>query len=215
MEIIKKNGYNKSKEVNYMLEMIKQLKKNMILFAAFYLILGIVLVVYPEASGIAICYLVGALAIAYGAIHLFIYFKSEVPVVAYRYDLVQGIIGIGVGIYIIFDPELLISTLPIVLGWIVIVDSIIKVQNSWDLKRMGYERWWMVLIGALITAIFGFMMVFYPFEAYFSVIIFVGISLIVNGICDLVTIFILTKKVKEFKEKAESIIIDTEEIDEE
>lgn len=198
-----------------MLEMIKELKKNMVLLAVFYLVLGIVLVAYPKASGIVICYLIGGLAIAYGIVHLVMYFKTKMPIVTYRYDLVHGIMGTGIGIYIIAVPEVLIGTLPVVLGLIVIIDSIVKIQNAWDLKRMGYERWWLVLVGALITVLFGILMVFYPFAAYLSVIIFVGISLIVNGICDLATIFILTKKVKEFKEKVENMVIDSEPINEE
>ena len=53
-----------------MLDMIKELKKNMILLAVFYLILGIILVLFPEGSGYAICYLIGGLTIIYGIFHL-------------------------------------------------------------------------------------------------------------------------------------------------
>lgn len=193
-----------------MLDMIKELKKNMILLAVFYLILGIILVLFPEGSGYAICYLIGGLTIIYGIFHLVLYQRTKSPFVTYRYDLVQGIIGLAIGIYVIIVPEILIETLPVVLGVVVMIDSIVKIQNAWDLKRMGYDRWWLVMIGALVTLVFGLLMVFYPFTVYLSVIVFVGISLIVNGVSDLITIFILNKKVKEFKSKVEDIIIDSD-----
>ncbi|WP_071441117.1 HdeD family acid-resistance protein [Traorella massiliensis] len=193
-----------------MLDMIKELKKNMILLAVFYLILGIILVLFPEGSGYAICYLIGGLTIIYGIFHLVLYQRTKSPFVTYRYDLVQGIIGLAIGIYVIIVPEILIETLPVVLGVVVMIDSIVKIQNAWDLKRMGYDRWWLVMIGALVTLVFGLLMVFYPFTVYLSVIVFVGISLIVNGVSDLITIFILNKKVKEFKSKVEDMVIDSD-----
>lgn len=193
-----------------MLDMIKELKKNMILLAVFYLILGIILVLFPEGSGYAICYLIGGLTIIYGIFHLVLYQRTKSPFVTYRYDLVQGIIGLAIGIYVMIVPEILIETLPVVLGVVVMIDSIVKIQNAWDLKRMGYDRWWLVMIGALVTLVFGLLMVFYPFTVYLSVIVFVGISLIVNGVSDLITIFILNKKVKEFKSKVENMVIDSD-----
>ena len=193
-----------------MLDMIKELKKNMILLAVFYLILGIILALFPEGSGYAICYLIGGLTIIYGIFHLVLYQRTKSPFVTYRYDLVQGIIGLAIGIYVMIVPEILIETLPVVLGVVVMIDSIVKIQNAWDLKRMGYDRWWLVMIGALVTLVFGLLMAFYPFTVYLSVIVFVGISLIVNGVSDLITIFILNKKVKEFKSKVEDIIIDSD-----
>ena len=193
-----------------MLDMIKELKKNMILLAVFYLILGIILVLFPEGSGYAICYLIGGLTIIYGIFHLVLYQRTKSPFVTYRYDLVQGVIGLAIGIYVIIVPEILIETLPVVLGVVVMIDSIVKIQNAWDLKRMGYDRWWLVMIGALVTLVFGLLMVFYPFTVYLSVIVFVGISLIVNGVSDLITIFILNKKVKEFKSKVEDMVIDSD-----
>lgn len=198
-----------------MLDMIKDLKRNMILLAIFYLILGLILVVFPKVSGYAICYLIGGLAIIYGVFHLILYQRTKSPFVNYRYDLVQGILGAAIGIYVIMVPEILIGTLPVVLGIVVMVDSIVKIQNAWDLKRLGYDRWWIVMIVAVISVVLGILMVFYPFAAYLSVIVFVGISLIINGISDLVTIFILSKKVKDFKSKVENMVIDSdaEEID--
>ena len=193
-----------------MLDMIKELKKNMILLAVFYLVLGIILVLFPEGSGYAICYLIGGLTIIYGIFHLVLYQRTKSPFVTYRYDLVQGIIGLAIGIYVMIVPEILIETLPVVLGVMVMIDSIVKIQNAWDLKRMGYDRWWLVMIGALVTLVFGLLMVFYPFTVYLSVIVFVGISLIVNGVSDLITIFILNKKVKEFKSKVEDMVIDSD-----
>ena len=120
-----------------MLDMIKELKKNMILLAVFYLILGIILVLFPEGSGYAICYLIGGLTIIYGIFHLVLYQRTKSPFVTYRYDLVQGIIGLAIGIYVMIVPEILIETLPVVLGVVVMIDSIVKIQNAWDLKRMG------------------------------------------------------------------------------
>lgn len=190
-------------EVIVMLELLKEAKKNMILLAVSCIILGLVLVVYPKVSGVVMCYLIGGFALVYGLVHLIAYIRARLPMMSYRYDLVQGIFGMAMGIYILMYPQTLIELLPVVLGLIVLVDSIVKIQHAWDLKRLGYEQWWIVLIGALAMIVLGFLMINYPFTAYLSIVMFTGMSLIVNGVVDLVTIIILNNKLKSFKDTVE------------
>lgn len=188
-----------------MLEMIKEIKKNMILLAIGCMVLGLVLLVYPKVSGIVICYLIGVLALAYGLVHLVAYARARLPMMSYRYDLVQAIFGVGIGTYVLLYPKTLIEMLPVVLGLIVLIDSIVKLQHAWDLKRLGYEEWWIILLGALVMIVLGLLMINYPFAAYLSIVMFTGMSLMVNGAIDLATIAVLSSKVKAFQDTVEHL----------
>lgn len=180
-----------------MFEKMKSIKRNFILLSLFYLILGIILVAYPDTSGKVICYMIAGFALVYGIFHLAAYFVNRIPF-NFRYDLIIGIIGVTIGIYFIVFPDVILRVLPMVLGMIVLVDGLVKVQTSLDLKNIHYDKWWIFMTIAVVAILLGILMIFYPFASMMSIIMFVGISLIANAIADLVHIFIISKKFKQF-----------------
>lgn len=197
-----------------MLEKIKEIRRNMILLSIFYLVLGFILVAYPDTSGAIICNVLASFILLYGIIHIVIHFVFREPFV-FKLDLIQGILGIGLGIYIFMFPEFIMTILPIVLGIIVILDSLMKIQSAYDLKSIGFIKWKYLLLGSCIALICGILMIFYPFASLLKIIQFVGLVLIFNGIYDLIHIVILSLKFKQHKKEAESNIIDEEPVEEE
>lgn len=202
------------KEANYMLEKIKEIKRNMILLSIFYLVLGFILVAYPDTSGAIICKVLASFIFLYGIIHIVIHFVFRVPFV-FKFDLIQGILGVGLGIYIFMFPDFIMTILPIVLGIIVILDSLMKIQSAFDLKSIGFVQWKYLLIVSCIALICGILMIFYPFASLLTIIQFVGFVLIFNGIYDLIHIVILSLKFKQYKKEVENNIIDEEPVEEE
>ena len=81
-----------------------------------------------------------------------------------------------------------------------------KLQNAFDIRKMGFDKWWVMLIMAVLVIITGFMMIFYPLASLLSIIVFMGIGLIFNGACDLIHVLIITIKYQNFKRKIEEEI---------
>lgn len=190
-----------------MLKKLKTFRNDMIVISLFSLVAGVMMVMYPETSGKFITYLIAILTMLYGAYHLILYLKHRIPFI-YPSELVKGIIGLCFGVLILIDPSVVMISLPIVLGLVVIMDGVNKLQNAFDIRRLEFTRWWIMLILSIVVIVLGFMMIFYPLSSLLSIIVFIGIGLIVNGVCDLIHVLIITFKFKSFKKKVEENIIE-------
>ena len=115
--------------------------------------------------------------------------------------LVIGIIAVALGIMMLIRPQYIVSILPILLGIFIILSSIMKIQNAIDLKRVDYPRWWLILVFALISIALGAILIWNPFAAASTLMMFVGASLCADGIMSLWSMFCLTRSVRRVEKK--------------
>lgn len=182
-----------------MKELIKDVKRDFLLIAIAGFVLGILVLLYPEGSGLIVCYICAGAVTVFGVLHIVSYFVNHSPEFIFRYDLAQGIIGLVLGIFLFARPELLLVILPMVFGVVVIVDSVIKLQNAFDYARMGYRFWWVVLILAAGTGVMGVLMLTNPFATSIILFRFIGVSLVVNALIDFWNVFYLSRQIKRVK----------------
>lgn len=198
-----------------MKELINSFKRDFLLLAVVELVAGILLLVYPDNAVKFICYICAGILLIYGLLHLISYFTHKISADITGYDLVQGIIGIAVGTFILASPEFLANIIIIVLGVSIIFESLIKLQNSFDLARMNYGLWWLLLIFAIATCVLGVLILVNPFETASMLMMFIGISLIVNAVIDFWNIFFVSKKIRNLKaalQDAKAIEIKAEDV---
>lgn len=185
-------------------KLLKEYKRNYIFLSIGYIVLGLLLLFFPETSGKIMCYILASFAAFFGITHLISYMNQKYPYETYRFDLVFGIIGIATGAIIFIKPELLLNFLPAVLGIIVFIDSIVKVQHAIDLKRMHFSSWWIVLVLALCMSGVGILMIMYPFSTFMTVVMFSGICLIVNALVNIYAITTLSRVIKSIHQEIEN-----------
>ena len=97
------------------------------------------------------------------------------------------------GIVIVCNATAFISLVHILIGIFTLVTGTLQVQSSVDAKRFGMPRWWLLLIGAILTMALGVLLVIAPFEGPLAIVCLLGATLIVEGIENL---FILLYMVK-------------------
>lgn len=171
-------------------------KRDFILIASMFVMLGVLFLVYPDASGKIICYILGGVLCLVGLLRVIEYFRMPVSLANYNLSLVFGLITIGLGAYILISPELLMKVMPTVFGIAVLMDSLVKLQNALDMLRLKDKYWWITLIVALTTAGLGSVLLANPFKAMEVLLQFLGIALITTGILDMVTLFTLQNRIK-------------------
>ena len=44
----------------------------------------------------------------------------------------------------------MLAVLPFVFGCAIVFDSVMTLQNAIDLRRLGFSRWWLILLLALV-----------------------------------------------------------------
>ncbi|MEG2769585.1 MAG: DUF308 domain-containing protein, partial [Oscillospiraceae bacterium] len=124
-------------------------------FTAVSCLLGLILVIWPSQTMRLVSYVLGGLIILIGLVKSVLYFLQKDFAGFYHYDLVIGIVCVGMGVFLLFKPEVVSSIFPIVLGVIVIISSLLKLQNSLDLRRNNYKGWWSILIFAILGVALG------------------------------------------------------------
>lgn len=177
--------------------LLKQLKWNLIMIAVSFIALGVVLIIWPGATMKTICYIIAVLLFLLGVISLINYLARDISGIIYRYDLVVGLSAILGGILIIVKVDKLTELIPAVLGFLVTISGIVKMQNSVDMMRLGHGRWNIAFAMAIINIVMGILLLMDPFKTAEFLIMCVGISLVYSGITDLyVTISIASRLAK-------------------
>ena len=174
------------------MSLLKQLKWNLILLAVIFISLGIVLILWPGATMKTICYLLAAMLLAIGVVSLINYLRKDISGIIYRYDLVVGLCAILGGILVIVKVDKLTDLIPAVLGFLVTMSGIMKMQNSVDMLRLGHGTWHVAFAMAIV-------LLMNPFEAAQILIMCLGIALVYSGITDLYVTISISRRLSRLK----------------
>ncbi len=182
--------------------MFKQLKKDFnkifttsILTSVVFAFLGIFLLAKPDTTIRIISYTLGILIILLGAVSFGKYFSDKKR--SLDFNLIYGVLSMIMGLVIILNPNALATIIPFVLGFWMVINGIIKIQYSLDLKKYDNNAWTPTLVIALLILIWGLILVFNPFGGAIAITQLIGIFIIVYSILDIVESTILHRNIKE------------------
>ena len=183
-------------------------RRDFIYTALALLAVGVMFVVLPEKSTKLICYITAGLLCVWGIIKLMMYIRSDVNEAFGSFGLVTSVSLIIGGIAIFVRPEFFAGVIATIFGCIMIVDGVLKVQYAIDLSRIGAKFWWLILSMAAVFITAGLIVVFNPFSAVVTFMVFAGIALIIDGISDLITAFYISRVLKEISNMEKRIDLD-------
>ena len=159
-------------------------------------VFGLLLVFLPGLSLRVLGIICGILIIVFGVFKLVGYFSRDLYRLAFQYDLAFGGLLILLGIAMLIRPAAIVSFFCAAIGVAVLIDGLLKVQMAIDAKKFGLRRWWLILATAVITIVFGFLLVFRPSESSSVITILLGLSLLSEGLMNLSTALTAVKIVK-------------------
>lgn len=164
-----------------------------------YIAFGLVLLLWPAATGSVLCFAFGGILLLYGAISIISFFVHFGRLGSYRFELVLGVAIAAAGLLLLFNPGFGLSIFPVILGLYVVIDGLLNLRRAFELRRMEYARWWVVLLLALVAVALGVVILARPrFLADFLFMVIGGV-LIYNGLADLWAIFMLGRVGKAFR----------------
>ena len=155
--------------------------------------LGIIRITMPKFSVETFSILCGVVFIAFGCIRVIGFYAKDLYRLAFQYDFEFGILMIILGLLIFMKPGSLTSMTCVLLGALVLADALFKIRTMLEAKRFGIEKWWLLLIIAIVTSILGGALVFYFGE---KLAVLLGITLIAEGILSLSTALTLIKIIR-------------------
>ena len=190
---------------------IQTAKVGYIIISILLCILGIVLIIVPDFSLILLCRLSGILLVLFGIVKIIGYCSKDLYRLAFQYDLAFGILLSALGVIMIFRTSTMIPLLCILFA-----DALLKIQIAIDSKNFGLQKWWLILLAAITTGVMGFLLVFRPSKSAEILMIILGLSLLAEGILNLITILTAVKISHRMKPKiidGDCIEIDSTRID--
>ncbi len=161
------------------------------------LILGGLLIVYPGTAQKTLGNVIAIAFVLMGVFKILSYFrKPQENAYGYMEYRSKSVIVIGV-LYIVLAAvisKLLLAVIPVLLGIIIVVNGLIKLQFGFELKKNIDDRGWLfMVISAVIMIILGATLLFNPFGANNFFIRVIGIGLVFDSVFDLIANFKYSK----------------------
>ena len=175
---------------------IRNIRSEMLIMNAAFIILGILMVSFPDKINVLICQGIGAALCIWGILRVIKYFMARAESAFGSFGLVQGGAMIGFGIFFLANPDFFVNIIDISLAIILLVMAVIKVQYAFDFLKMDSKRWWIQLVGAVIMAVIGILALTKPFGIANIIMVFIGCGLIFSGIWDLASILRVSRIIK-------------------
>ena len=164
---------------------LKIARNGYIVMAAIFCALGVFLVVNPQKAMEMLCILAGLLFIADGIIKIIGYFSRDFYCLAFQFDLGFGILMIAVGILILAKRESILHLIFVIFGLLILTDALLRLQMSVEAKKFGMKLWWGILVLAVITGIFGMILLIDPAGGARITVVFAGTAFLLEGILKL------------------------------
>lgn len=187
------------------MDFLKRIKANYTVSALICIVLGLVLLIWPGTTTQVVCMVLGAVLFLYGLSQVLAYAFTKEKTIVSQGMLVLGIVFLVIGTWILLKPDMIIKAVPMIVGALIVIHGLHNALQAVELKKNGYEKWWLALIFAVLTVILGVVLICMPFTVVDTVVRLIGIFLIYDGVSD---IWILSRVFKTRKDKAR--IIDAE-----
>lgn len=158
--------------------------------------MGICLICIPDISLQVMGILCGVMLMVFGIFKLVGYFSRDLFRLAFQYDLASGILTVLIGGILLIRPVKMISVLCILVGVLVLADGLFKTQISLDARRFGVTQWWLILAAAVLTGVFGFLLIFRPDEGARVMTVLYGVALLCEGLLNISTMIVAVKIIR-------------------
>ena len=162
--------------------MTKPFQKAMLITSIVYLVIGLILIIWPDAARQILIYAIGAAALLYGGFRIVDFFvRKEHLSGKVQLGVALGIGCLLIGLFLMLKVSLVVTLLAAIIGVAVIVDSVLRLQIALNLRHTGGKYWLVLLITSLVTLAFGILLLFNPFTAVKVATIVAGVFLLIDG----------------------------------
>lgn len=165
---------------------LKRLRLNFILTSLLCIAVGVVLIVFPETMSNLICRVIGISLAIFGLLRIVGYVTSENATFGAKLMLVEGILLVVIGAFIIIRPDVIKSLLTVIIGILLMLHALIDFKEAYQLKKMNMRNWWIIVMIALVTAGLGVLLICRPIKEFYKMLNLIGACLIIDGVSDVV-----------------------------
>lgn len=169
----KKNIFNKEKSAT----------STAIIASLAYLVLGFIMMLFPSSISNVLCYTLGIVLTVYGLFNIISFFINKE--FGLYFELIVGVVATAFGIFTLFSPSIIVNIIFVTIGIIIIIDSLMDIKHSFQLKALGMKYWWICTAVSVSVIILGLCTIFFPSFFGDFLIFLLGIIMVYEGISGL------------------------------
>ncbi len=177
-----------------MKEFFKRIKVVSLLDATLAVVFGFLMIFCTDFTKETIVALFASLILVLGVVRVVNYFLYGIE----PFGFIFGLADVVMGVVLFVNMHAIASSnvLGLIFGIILLLKSLFDIQESFDLRRMG-AKWWFVDT-IMATLVFGFALSVVCNPGTERVLFtLLGVTLILDGILNIVDIFVVSAKVKK------------------
>lgn len=179
------------------MNLLKKFKSYSFAVSIIYIVIGLIMLLNPKFICDAVNYILGALVMLYGIIYLINLYQQREFELFNKFNFLAGVMSISFGIFLILNPNVLMSLIPFCSGVVIFIDAIYQVRNSLTLKHLDHPRWWINLAIGLFFVAFAIFIMVKASNISHLIIRFIGAILIIDAVMDFYTYFMIKKYSKK------------------
>ena len=166
------------------------------------IVFGIVVLVWPGISLVALTSLFGAFAFVYGTIAV----AGGLNLLAHRSTdwvpfVVGGLVGIGIGVVTFFSPAITALTLIYFIAMWAIITGVFEIVAAIDMYGEVNGAIW-IGVGGALSIVFGGIVAIWPGTGALAILWLIGFYAIAGGVARLIAAY----RIHEFRSAAKSVV---------
>lgn len=182
---------------------MKNIKNATICTGVIFVLAGLVLLIYPEVTARTIAYAVALISELMGILYITSYFRTQPSLDGMNKGLVVGLIAMMFGIFVFVKDEIIISVIPILLGFLVATSGLNTLQQGIDLARVNASGWGVVILISVVNIVIGVVAICNPFSTATVLLRIIGAGFVYSGATDIIISIYLSSRIKKFFEQAD------------
>ncbi len=152
------------------------------------LVIGIFLIIYRDMTTNILFIVIGALMVCYGVFDLIAFITNNRPY-SFRRGLTTGVLITIIGVAFIVQAEALKNLLAIIIGALILIESIVNCRRAFIVRNLGATKWYLLLISSAAVIVLSIFVCIYPNMFGEAISLIMGIAIIFEAALDTYAIF--------------------------
>ncbi len=161
------------------------------------IVLGLLFIIWPDTMVKVLAYIVGAFFIIKGGFQIIAYYMEKGQRDYFNNGLLFGVVSVLIGITALLIGENIASVFRVIIGVLVIYESLVRINTATKLAYAGVSNWRYLLLIALIMLVLG---IFITFNTG-AVVALIGGMMVATGVIGIIGDAMIIKQINYIVEK--------------
>lgn len=171
--------------------------KPTLLTSLIYVLLGLCILIKPDAFSNYLLKLMGVVGVLYGGYSFLRYFYEYKNEDANILDVAIGVVVFVLGLFLIMIPEEAMKTMMFLAGLYLVVDGVIKIPYAINVAKTISNSLLVVVGASLLPIALGILIMSISYNFYQNVVWMFGLCLLLTGLMDLFSLYQINKLTME------------------